>query len=148
MREPHTELKRVSLENMGPERDRKSAFESRDSSAVTAKPSAGADDDHQVLPFRRRNAASSARHGSHWPRGAAPLASPPVKDLAKYEGDGIDDNYRHRMMVNLAALLVTIVLSLTGVWLAIQIADMRKNQDCVLSGMRNCMPIDVKTLAR
>jgi hypothetical protein len=115
---------------------------------VTAKRSTGADHDHQVLPFRPRNAASSAGHGSHWPRRAGIVASSPVKGLAKYEGADSDDNYRHRMMVNLAALLVTVVLSLTGVWLAIQIADLRKNQDCVLSGRRNCMPIDVKTLAR
>src|SRR5262245_63318815 len=55
----------------------------------------------------------------------------PVEDLAKYEGGGEqDDNYRHRMMVNLTALGVTIALALAGVWLAIQIADMRKNQDC------------------
>jgi hypothetical protein len=37
---------------------------------------------------------------------------------------------------------------LDTVWLAIQIADMRKNQDCLLSGRRNCAPIDVKALER
>jgi hypothetical protein len=30
----------------------------------------------------------------------------------------------------------------------IQIADMRKKQDCVLSGRRNCTPIDVNVLER
>ncbi len=67
------------------------------------------------------------------------------KVSAKYEGGEVDDdNYRHRMMVNLAALAFTVVLAIAGAWLAIQIADMRKNQDCVLSGRRNCTPIDVK----
>jgi hypothetical protein len=113
---------------------------------VTAKRSSGTDDEHQVLPFRRRNAADS-RHGRHWPwRGSNP-AVPPVNSLASYEGGG-EDNYRHRMMVNLAALLVTIALSIAGVWLAVQIADLRKNQDCALSGRRNCMPIEVKTWER
>ena len=73
----------------------------------------------------------------------------PVRDLAKYESsDAGEDNYRHRMVVNLAALLVTILLAIAGVWLALQIAEVRKNQDCVLSGRRNCMPIDVNTLKR
>ncbi len=116
---------------------------------MTAKRSAKADDEHQVLPFRPRNASSNVGHDSHWlPRTGEP-AAPLVKDLSKYEGgDDSDINYRHRMMVNLAALLVTVVLAVAGVWLAIQIADMRKTQDCVLSGRRNCMPIDVKTLER
>jgi hypothetical protein len=52
------------------------------------------------------------------------------------------------MMVNLAALAFTVVLSIVGVWLVSQIADMRKNQDCVLSGRRNCTPIDVNALER
>ena len=115
---------------------------------MTAERSAGADDDHQVLPFRPRNAASDAGHGPHWSLRAGEPAAPPVKGLAKYEGGDTDDDYRHRMMVNLAALRVTVVLSIAGVWLAIQIADLRKTQDCVLSGRRNCMPIDVKTLER
>ena len=71
-----------------------------------------------------------------------------VPDLAKYEGGEYDDNYRHRMMVNLAALGFTAVLAVAAVWLVIQLADMRKNQDCVLSGRRNCAPIDVKALER
>ena len=52
------------------------------------------------------------------------------------------------MMVNLAALLFTVALAAAGVWLAIQIAELRKNQDCVLSGRRNCTPIDVNAPER
>jgi hypothetical protein len=47
------------------------------------------------------------------------------------------------MLINLAALVFTVVLSAVGIWLVSQIADMRKNQDCVLSGQRNCAGIDV-----
>jgi hypothetical protein len=47
------------------------------------------------------------------------------------------------MMVNVAALAFTIMLSIIGVWLASHIADMRRNQDCVLTGQRNCARIDV-----
>jgi hypothetical protein len=63
--------------------------------------------------------------------------------LAKYEGGDLDDDYRHRMVVNVAALIFTVMLALAGVWLAMQLAEMRKNQDCVLSGRRNCAPIEV-----
>ena len=98
-------------------------------------------EDHRVVPFRPR--------GGKW-RGVrhTPFASP-VEGLAKYEGGPEqDDNYRHRMIVNLAALAFTVALAVAGIWLAIQIADMRKNQDCLLSGRRNCAPIDVKAPER
>ena len=83
-------------------------------------------------------------------RSGRPVAPPPpVEDLAKYEGGGeYDDNYRHRMMVNIAALSFTAVLAIAAVWLVMQLADLRKNQDCVLSGRRNCAPIDVKAMER
>jgi hypothetical protein len=42
------------------------------------------------------------------------------------------------MMMNVLALAVTIILVVVGVWLAISIAEMRKNQDCYLQGGRNC----------
>jgi hypothetical protein len=115
---------------------------------VTPDRSKATDDDHQVIPFRPRGAVPGAGHGWHWPAGASKPAVPPVQGLAKYEGGDIDDNYRHRMMVNFAALAFTIALASAGVWLAIQIAEMRKNQDCYLSGRRNCTPIDVKVLER
>jgi hypothetical protein len=51
------------------------------------------------------------------------------------------------MMVNLAAFAFTIALAGAGIWLAIQIGDLRQKQDCFLSGRRNCAPIDVKALA-
>ncbi len=104
------------------------------------------DDDHRVVRFRPRGGAPGAgAQGWLWPKRNAPPHGPMVEGLAKYEGGELDD-YRHRMMVNLAALVFTIMLSIAGVWLAIQIAEMRKSQDCVLSGRRNCAPIDVRAL--
>ena len=52
------------------------------------------------------------------------------------------------MLVNVAAIVFTIMLASAGAWLAIKIADMRKGQDCYLSGRRNCTPIDVQGLER
>jgi hypothetical protein len=102
------------------------------------------EDEHQVVPFRARGLRASGET-QHRPQ---PPASP-IESLAKYEGgEEREDTYRHRMMVNLAALAFTVVLALAGVWLAMQIADMRKNQDCLLSGRRNCAPIDVNAHER
>ena len=114
----------------------------------SATRSSAADDEHQVVPFRPRKAAH-AGHSPYRPPRADDAPASPVRDLAQYESEnGREDNYRHRMMVNLAALAFTIALVLAGVWLAIQIADLRKNQDCVLSGRRDCAPIDVNARER
>jgi hypothetical protein len=66
----------------------------------------------------------------------------PVEDLAKYERTDEADDYRHRMMVNLAGLATVVLLALAGVWLADHLATMRKTQDCVLSGRRNCAGVE------
>ena len=101
------------------------------------------DDDNRVVPLRPRNLRASSRP----PRRAQP--PDPNEALSKYEGgEEREDTYRHRMIVNLAALAFTVILALAGVWLAMQIADVRKNQDCLLSGRRNCAPIDVHALER
>ena len=101
-----------------------------------------------LLRWRFRWRWSAQRSRRLLAYGHTPFASP-VEGLAKYEGSGEqNDNYRHRMIVNLAALAFTVALAVAGIWLAIQIADMRKNQDCLLSGRRNCAPIDVKALER
>ena len=105
------------------------------------------DDDHRVVPFRPRG-GGPRRDGWSWHTRPPQPPAPPVPDLGKYEGGDYDDNYRHRMMVNLAALGFTVVLAVVGVWLVIQLADLRKNQDCVLSGRRNCAPIDVNAQER
>ena len=79
------------------------------------------------------------------PVGAHPALTeaPPVADLAKFERGTEDDDYRHRMMVNTAAFLFVLTLIGAGIWLADTMAAMRRNQDCVLAGHRNCTPIEV-----
>ena len=105
------------------------------------EPSSQPGEDHQVLPFRPRKTGANSRQGR--PRQPPGTTSPPVDGLAKYETEDDADNYRHRMMVNVAALLATVALSIAGAWLALQLADVRKNQDCVLSGRSNCMRIEI-----
>ena len=94
-------------------------------------------ENRNVIPFRPRD-------GRRSPSAGTPPDVP--DDLAKYERGEVEDDYRHRMVMNVAALVFTIVLATAGAWLAVTIADMRKNQDCYLSGRRNCTPIDVQSL--
>lgn len=91
----------------------------------------------RVLPFRRRGSLLTVNR---------PQPSP-VEDLERFERAEGEDDYRHRMMMNGLALLVTVVLIGAGIWIADTMARMRKNQDCVLSGKRNCTPIEVPTEA-
>jgi hypothetical protein len=76
-------------------------------------------------------------------RGATQPPRVPVQDLAKYERSDEGDDYRHRMITNAIALVFVIMLVIAGVWIANKMAEIRNNQDCVLSGRRGCMPVDV-----
>ncbi len=70
----------------------------------------------------------------------------PVDDLGKFERAGEPDDFRHRMKMNGLALAVTVVLVLAGIWIADTMAQMRKNQDCVLTGRPGCTPVNVPVL--
>ena len=86
----------------------------------------------RVLPFRPRGSLFARK------------PPPPVPDLEQYErGPEEPDDYRHRMLMNGLALAVTIVLIAVGLWIADIMAQMRKNQDCVLTGRRGCTPVEV-----
>ena len=83
-----------------------------------------------VLPFRRREK----------PR---PQGNAPVEGLEKYAETSEPDDYRQRMTNNVLAFVFCILLVAAGVWIADRIAEMLKNQDCVLSGRRNCANVNV-----
>jgi hypothetical protein len=85
--------------------------------------------ERQVLPFRRG-------------RAGVPAAPLPVADLAKYERSEDNDDYRHRMIINAAAFVFVLALIGAGLWLADTMAQMRKDQDCILSGRHGCTPVE------
>jgi hypothetical protein len=99
----------------------------------------------RIIRFRPRGTGPS---GWRWPVQRSKPADPPVADLTKFERAEGDDDYGHRMRMNALALVVTTVLIVTGVWLAITIAEMRKNQDCVLQGRRNCAQLVIPPAER
>ena len=102
----------------------------------------------QVLQFRPRQDAAD-----HFSAGAATSLAAQQEpdrhllgDLAQYEQDQEADedlNYPHRMLMNIIAVAVVTLLIGVGVWLADTIADMERDQDCVLQGRQNCAPIEV-----
>jgi hypothetical protein len=110
------------------------------------------DDEHVVLKFRPRTSAhppggteepDSARNpnSNKTPNTSRP---PAASDLSRYERPRDEgDDFRHRMLANVAALAFTVALTAIGIWLAVSIADLRKTQDCVLMGRRDCARISV-----
>ncbi|MGN6462948.1 MAG: hypothetical protein ACTHLY_17340 [Pseudolabrys sp.] len=99
------------------------------------------DADKRVVQFRR------SPDGTHHSVATPP---PPPDDLNRYQETSpeTDADYRHRMVVNLAAVAFLVLLIGGAFWLADSIFTMRKNQDCVLTGRRTCNPIDPGSLSR
>ena len=92
----------------------------------------------RILPFRPR----APRSWNAQLRLRDQMRSP-VDDLSKYSRGPDEDNYRHRMVMNLLAFLVLALIVYCGIWLANTMSQLRKDQDCVLSGRTNCAPIPV-----
>jgi hypothetical protein len=116
------------------------------------------EEEHRVLEFRPRSSArppgpqgnlgEETSHKDAWRKDAwrkdvrqkNPHHEP--NDLSRYERDREEpDDFRHRMLANIAAFAFTIALTAIGIWLAMSIADLRNTQDCVLMGRRDCAPI-------
>ncbi len=101
------------------------------------------EEEHRVLKFRPRTAVP--------PPGRRAFAGKPSprqdvdrepNDLSRYEQPREQpDDFRHRMLANIAAFAFTVALTAVGIWLAVSIADMRRTQDCVLMGRRDCARI-------
>jgi hypothetical protein len=102
-----------------------------------------------VLKFERRRRAKP-------PRVPAPATMAPDRegvgadmgdeltdDLARYEDEDAQIDYRQRMLMNVIAVAIVTVLVGAGVWIADTIAAMEKVQDCAMQGRQNCAPIEV-----
>ena len=99
------------------------------------------DEEHVVLKFRPRTSAQPP--GGREAPGPANTQQA-ANDLSRYERPRDEgDDFRHRMLANVAALAFTVALTAIGIWLAVSIADLRKTQDCILMGRRDCARISV-----
>jgi hypothetical protein len=99
--------------------------------------------ENRVVPLRPR----SPRAGNDNQRSKP--ARPAVGDLARFERSADHhDDYRHRMLVNGVAFAFCLFLVIAGMWLVSTLAQIRKDQDCVLSGRRGCTPVEVPVRSR
>ena len=97
----------------------------------------------QILSFQLRRRLGMARHAP-----IAPDGDEAVDDLAAFEEEDGHIDYRHRMLMNVIAVVVVSVLITAGVWIADTIAAMQKVQDCALQGRQNCAPIEVPVIKK
>jgi hypothetical protein len=91
----------------------------------------------RVLPFRPRPVRSRNEKLSR------EQARSPVPDLSRFHRLPVDEDYRHRMLMNALAFAVLSVMVLFGMWIADNMTQRDKDQDCILSGRTNCAPIPV-----
>ena len=104
------------------------------------------DDEHIVLKFRPRTSDHPPGRRDELDQ---PNAQTEANDLSRYERARDEqprdepDDFRHRMLANVAALAFTVALTAIGIWLAMSIGDLRKTQDCILMGRRDCARISV-----
>jgi hypothetical protein len=123
----------------------------------TQRPIVVEEEEHRVLQFRPRNPALAPglrrNIGAPAPlHDIRPEASRPEavredtraepNDLSRYERPRDEpDDFHRRMLANIAAFAFTVALTAIGIWLAMSIADLRRTQDCVLMGRRDCVHI-------
>ncbi len=90
----------------------------------------------RVVKFRPR---------TYTPSSAVQQSGKLAPDLSRYaKGHESPDDYRHRMIANVAAIAFTAALTGAGIWLALTLADLRNAQDCVLMGRRDCAHISAQ----
>jgi len=85
----------------------------------------------RILPFRPR--AHSRRD-----KPMREQTRSPVPDLSKYSRLPEEEDYAHRMLMNVLALLFLSVMVYCGIWIADNMSQRSKDQDCVLAGRTNC----------
>lgn len=95
----------------------------------------------QVLPFRRPGRPPPKPFNVI---GTVPPATSVDDGFARYEENrDAPVNERKRMLMNLIAVAIVVVLISIGVWIADAIQISTKKEDCALQGRTNCEPIEI-----
>ncbi len=106
------------------------------------RPIVADDDEHRVLQFRPRNAVRTAQGSRHDPNLPKQREVPEPNDLSRYERPRAKpDDFRQRILTNIAGFAFVVALTAIGIWLVVSIADLRQTQDCVLLGRKDCIHI-------
>jgi hypothetical protein len=100
---------------------------------VSQQPTKDEDSD-RILPFRPRGSCSCNAK-------VRLSVGSPVRDLSKYSRGPEEDDYAHRMFVNLLAFLVLSFIVGCGIWLVDNMFERNKDEDCVRISRTNCVPI-------
>jgi hypothetical protein len=105
------------------------------------RPIVADEEEHRVLQFRPRNALKT----QGWRQDPNPLKRPEApepNDLSRYEQPREKpDDFRQRILANIAGFAFVVALTAIGIWLVVSIGDLRQTQDCVLLGRRDCIHI-------
>ena len=89
---------------------------------TTATPQSS-DDDRRIVSFRPRHAKRIGTDKRRRPANDPDRRISLILNLAKFEVDVREDDYRHRMIMNGLAFVVLLVLTIIGIWLAANIND-------------------------
>jgi hypothetical protein len=93
-------------------------------------------DTGRVILFRPRQAGFPASGRRPLPQRAAGLHLPLLA------GEDNDD-HQARRRIHALGLAFCLVLAVVGVWLANEFTEMKRIQDCVLSGRTGCIPLKI-----
>jgi hypothetical protein len=115
--------------------------QSRESAPVKPQRPIVADaEEHRVLQFRPRNVARTTQGWQHDPNLSKKPEAREPNDLSRYERPREKpDDFRQRILANIAGFAFVVALTAIGIWLVVSIADLRQTQDCVLLGRRDCI---------
>ncbi|WP_213770625.1 hypothetical protein [Bradyrhizobium sp. dw_78] len=114
----------------------------------TQRPIVAEEEEHRVLQFRPRKPVLTPG----WRRdlnaqGGREDNPPEPNDLSRYERPReVPDDFRQRMLTNIAGFAFVVALTAIGIWLVMSIADLRRTQDCVLLGRRDCVQITTPSI--
>jgi hypothetical protein len=86
--------------------------------SITALPTSS-DHNHRLVSFP----SGKGRNTAFWREPTTHTDPGLLLSFAQFERDGLEDDYRHRMIMNGLALIVVVILIVIGVWMMTNIDD-------------------------